>query len=187
MEPLVVSDGTDTATLTPGEESWTIKLEVPADQPERVQRLLEAAAQAAVLDGGGRLDYWVESIDENADRIPFGACLAPSPPWTPTFPPAHSPTTTRTASSRSTTGRSIGTRSRVPGKRGTWRLAEPNPGTTRRVSGSGNGTVVSGASAGPRSTTTPSQSWARSTSSPWTRTSTERVSAASWYLPAWHG
>ena len=63
MEPLVVSDGTDTATLTPGEESWTIKLEVPPDQPERVQRLLEAAAQAAVLDGGGRLDYWVESID----------------------------------------------------------------------------------------------------------------------------
>ena len=48
MEPLVVSDGTDTATLTPGEDSWTIKLEVPPDQPERVQRLLEAAAQAAV-------------------------------------------------------------------------------------------------------------------------------------------
>ena len=78
MEPLVVSDGTDTATLTPGEESWTIKLEVPPDQPDRVQRLLEAAAQAAVLDGGGRLDYWVELIDKNTDRIPLAAGYSPA-------------------------------------------------------------------------------------------------------------
>lgn len=78
MQSLIISDGTDTATLTPGEESWTVKLDVPTDQPDRVQRLLEAAAQAAVFDGGGRLDYWVDSIDEHADRVPVAAGYSPA-------------------------------------------------------------------------------------------------------------
>lgn len=77
METLVLSDGIDTATLIPGRDSWTITLDVQANQPERVQRLLEAGAQAAVLNGGGRLNYWIESADAEADRVPLSAGYSP--------------------------------------------------------------------------------------------------------------
>jgi mycothiol synthase len=78
MESLLVSDGTDTARLIPGRESWTVELDVPPDESERIQRLLEAAAQAATIDGGGRLDYWVERVGDESDQIPMAAGYTPT-------------------------------------------------------------------------------------------------------------
>lgn len=78
MESLLISDGTDTATLTPARDSWTVELDVPPGESERVQRLLEAAAQAATVDGGGRLDYWVEQIGDDSDQIPMAAGYTPT-------------------------------------------------------------------------------------------------------------
>ncbi|MBC8195314.1 MAG: mycothiol synthase [Actinobacteria bacterium] len=77
MERLVISDGTDTATLTPTGEHWVLTIDVPPGQPERGQRLMEAAAQAVGRDGGGRIEYWVDGIDDGSDRVPMAAGFAP--------------------------------------------------------------------------------------------------------------
>ncbi len=77
MEQLVISDGTDTATLVPFREHWTLTLDVPDGEAERRQRLLEAAAQALSREGGGRIEYWVRGAGSDSDRVPLAAGFTP--------------------------------------------------------------------------------------------------------------
>ena len=77
MDQLVISDGTDTATLVPRDEDWILTVDVPDNEPERRQRMLEAAAQAIGLQGGGRLQYWITRVHPTSDRIPVAAGFTP--------------------------------------------------------------------------------------------------------------
>lgn len=70
---LEVSDGTDTAVLTASRNGWQIDLRIEDDDDVRRQRLLEAATQAVMIDGGGRLEYWVEDADASSNRVPLAA------------------------------------------------------------------------------------------------------------------
>ena len=68
MEQLLVSDGTDNATLTKknlGEtekhiNTWLLELKILETNEERSRRMLEAAAQTISISGGGNIEYWVE-------------------------------------------------------------------------------------------------------------------------------
>tara|TARA_B100001964_G_C14086957_1_gene532996 strand:- start:211 stop:936 length:726 start_codon:yes stop_codon:yes gene_type:complete len=77
MERLVVSDGTDTATLVATQDHWILTVDVPRGEAERRQRLLEAAAQALGTEGGGRIVFWVDDADEAGDRVPLAAGFTP--------------------------------------------------------------------------------------------------------------
>jgi len=77
MERLVVSDGTDTATLVATQDHWLLTVDVPRGEAERRQRLLEAAAQALGAEGGGRIVFWVDNTDEAGDRVPLAAGYTP--------------------------------------------------------------------------------------------------------------
>ncbi len=74
---LEVSDGTDTAVLTASRNGWRVDLRVEDDDDVRRQRLLEAATQAVMIDGGGRLEYWVEDADASSNRVPLAAGFTP--------------------------------------------------------------------------------------------------------------
>ncbi len=75
--PMTISDGTDTVTLTPGRNGWTVTLDVPSGADEARQRMLEAAGQALALNGGGRLEYWIDPVTDNCDRVPLSAGYTP--------------------------------------------------------------------------------------------------------------
>ena len=89
MDRWTVSDGTDTVTLSGDPERWIVELDVhdpttpgdPSDElgtnDDRARRLLEAATQAVVLQGGGRLEYWIERVDQRSDDIPTQAGFVP--------------------------------------------------------------------------------------------------------------
>ena len=89
MDRWTVSDGTDTATLSGDPERWLVDLDIsdptvpgdPSDElgtnDDRGRRLLEAATQAVVLVGGGRLEYWIEKVDERSDEVPTRAGFVP--------------------------------------------------------------------------------------------------------------
>ena len=89
MDRWTVSDGTDTATLSGDPERWLVELNVsdptapgePSDElgtnDDRARRLLEAATQAVALQGGGRLEYWIERVDQRSDDVPTQAGFVP--------------------------------------------------------------------------------------------------------------
>ena len=85
MEQLLVSDGTDNATLTKkdlGETerqivTWLLELKIPENNEERSRRMLEAAAQTISISGGGNIEYWVENADEKDDTLPVSAGYSP--------------------------------------------------------------------------------------------------------------
>jgi len=89
MDSLTVSDGTDVVTLTGDPERWLVELRIddvgepgePSDErgtpAERGRRLLEAATHAVVLEGGGRLEYWIERVDDRSDEVPTRAGFVP--------------------------------------------------------------------------------------------------------------
>ncbi len=89
MDSLTVSDGTDVVTLTGGPERWLVELRIddvgepgePSDErgtpAERGRRLLEAATHAVGLEGGGRLEYWIERVDDRSDEVPTRAGFVP--------------------------------------------------------------------------------------------------------------
>jgi len=77
MERLVVSDGTDTATLAAARDHWLLTMDVPRGEAERRQRLLEAAAHAIGAEGGGRIVFWVDDADDAADRVSLAAGYTP--------------------------------------------------------------------------------------------------------------
>ena len=90
MDRFTVSDGTDTATLTGDPERpdvdlrrWTVDLDLPADGPEagnhaeRGCRMLEAATQAVSIQGGGRLEFWIERVGPRSDQVPTTAGFTP--------------------------------------------------------------------------------------------------------------
>ncbi len=89
MDRWTVSDGTDTVTLSGDPERWLVELDVsnpttpgdPSDElgtnDDRARRLLEAATQAVAIQGGGRLEYWIERIHQRSDDIPTQAGFVP--------------------------------------------------------------------------------------------------------------
>lgn len=89
MERLTVSDGTDSVTLTGDPNRWLVELQLAditgsdlqtTEQgtiPERQRRLLEAATQTIALQGGGRLEFWVERADEQSNSVPTIAGFLP--------------------------------------------------------------------------------------------------------------
>ncbi|MEC9424948.1 MAG: mycothiol synthase [Actinomycetota bacterium] len=89
MADLTVSDGIDAVTLTGDAERWLVELDLgdlgepgdPTDElgtpAERGRRMLEAATQAVVLEGGGRLEYWIERVDDQSDETPTRAGFVP--------------------------------------------------------------------------------------------------------------
>ena len=89
MDRWTVSDGTDTVTLSGDPERWLVELDVydpttpgdPSDElgtnDDRSRRLLEAATQAVALQGGGRLEYWIERVDQRSDDVPTEAGFVP--------------------------------------------------------------------------------------------------------------
>ncbi|MED5276618.1 MAG: GNAT family N-acetyltransferase [Actinomycetota bacterium] len=85
MEQLLVSDGTDTATLTKknvGEtetqiNTWLLEINVAESSRERSQRMLEAAAQTVSISGGGNIEYWVENANDELDSVPISAGYVP--------------------------------------------------------------------------------------------------------------
>ena len=91
MERLTVSDGTDTATLTGAGRTpdgdlarWRLEVNLADSDTatgttaDRERRLLEAATQAVGLQGGGRLEYWVERVGPQGDHVPTSAGFTPS-------------------------------------------------------------------------------------------------------------
>ncbi|HJP16934.1 MAG TPA: GNAT family N-acetyltransferase [Acidimicrobiales bacterium] len=76
-ETLIVSDGTDSATLSAIRDGWKIELDVPDEKDENKKRLLEAAAQAIAIDEGGRLEYWIEGVEISDDLVPIAAGYTP--------------------------------------------------------------------------------------------------------------
>ena len=89
MDRWTVSDGTDTVTLSGDPERWLVELDVydpttpgdPSDElgtnDDRSRRLLEAATQAVALQGGGRLEYWIERVNQRSDDVPTQAGFVP--------------------------------------------------------------------------------------------------------------
>ena len=89
MDRWTVTDGTDTASLSGDPERWLVELNIsepaapgdPSDErgtnDDRGRRLLEAATQAVVIEGGGRLEYWIERVDERSDEVPTRAGFVP--------------------------------------------------------------------------------------------------------------
>ena len=90
MDRFTVSDGTDTATLTGDPERpdvelrrWSVDLDLPNDGPEagnhaeRGCRMLEAATQAVSMQGGGRLEFWIQQVDPQSDQVPTAAGFTP--------------------------------------------------------------------------------------------------------------
>jgi len=85
MEQLLVSDGTDNATLTKknlGEtekhiNTWLLELKILETNEERSRRMLEAAAQTISISGGGNIEYWVENANESDDAVPISAGYSP--------------------------------------------------------------------------------------------------------------
>jgi mycothiol synthase len=89
MDRWTVSDGTDTVSLSGDPERWLVELDIseptapgdPSDElgtnDDRGRRLLEAATQAVGIEGGGRLEYWIERVDERSDEVPTRAGFVP--------------------------------------------------------------------------------------------------------------
>ena len=86
MDRFTVTDGTDTATLTGDPEHpdvelrrWSVELDIAADgtdagsSDERTCRMLEAATQAVSMQGGGRLEYWLQEVGPQSDKVPTTA------------------------------------------------------------------------------------------------------------------
>ena len=76
-ETLLLSDGTDSATLSLTRNGWNVELDVPGGKDENKKRLLEAAAQAIAIGEGGRLEYWIESVQSDCDQVPLAAGYTP--------------------------------------------------------------------------------------------------------------
>ena len=76
-ETLLLSDGTDSATLSLARNGWKVELDVPGGKDENKKRLLEAAAQAIAIGEGGRLEFWIESVQDDCDQIPLAAGYTP--------------------------------------------------------------------------------------------------------------
>ncbi len=74
MEELLVSDGTDHATLIKKEvgqnkkqiDTWILNIDIREVSKERSQRMLEAAAQTVSIAGGGNIEYWIENVDDES-------------------------------------------------------------------------------------------------------------------------
>jgi len=85
MEQLLVSDGTDNATLTKknvGEiekqtDTWLLELKILESNEERSRRMLEAAAHTVSLSGGGNIEYWIENATTEGDSVPVSAGYSP--------------------------------------------------------------------------------------------------------------
>ena len=85
MEELLVSDGTDHATLIKKEvgqnkkqiDTWILNIDIREVSKERSQRMLEAAAQTVSIAGGGNIEYWIENVDDESDSIPISAGYLP--------------------------------------------------------------------------------------------------------------
>ena len=85
MEKLLVSDGTDNASLTKKnvgkteneENTWLLELEILESNEERSRRMLEAAAHTVSLSGGGIIEYWIENVNTQDDDIPISAGYSP--------------------------------------------------------------------------------------------------------------
>ena len=86
MDRFTVTDGTDTATLTGGPEHpggelrrWSVELDIPGNgsdsgsSDERTCRMLEAATQAVSMQGGGRLEYGIQQVGSQSDKVPTTA------------------------------------------------------------------------------------------------------------------
>jgi len=76
-QTLTVSNGTDSVTLEPARNAWLVHLAVPEEDKPRQQRMLEAAGQALMNYGGGRLEYWIENATLQSDQIPLAAGFTP--------------------------------------------------------------------------------------------------------------
>ena len=76
-ETLLLSDGTDSATLSLARNGWKVELDVPGGKDENKKRLLEAAAQAIAIGEGGRLEFWIESVQDDCDQVPLAAGYTP--------------------------------------------------------------------------------------------------------------
>ncbi len=76
-ETLLLSDGTDSATLSLTHNGWKVELDVPGGKDENKKRLLEAAAQAIAIGEGGRLEFWIESVQDDCDQVPLAAGYTP--------------------------------------------------------------------------------------------------------------
>ena len=89
MTILTVYDGTDAVTLTGNAERWLVEVDLaelgdsgkPTDErgtpDDRARRLLEAATHTITLEGGGRLEYWVEKVDSESDAVATRAGFVP--------------------------------------------------------------------------------------------------------------
>ena len=86
MEQLLVSDGTDNATLTKKDagktehenNTWILELHILESNQERARRMLEAAAHTVSLSGGGVIEYWIKVAADNDDELPISAGYSPS-------------------------------------------------------------------------------------------------------------
>ncbi len=76
-ETLLLSDGTDSATLALARNGWKVELDVPGGKDENKKRLLEAAAQAIAIGEGGRLEFWIENVQDDCDQVPLAAGYTP--------------------------------------------------------------------------------------------------------------
>ena len=86
MEQLLVSDGTDNATLTKKDagktehenNTWILELIILESNQERARRMLEAAAHTVSLSGGGVIEYWIKDAVDDDDELPISAGYSPS-------------------------------------------------------------------------------------------------------------
>ncbi len=74
---LEVSDGTETVILRKLRNGWGVEIQGNVEEESSRQRLLEAATQTIMLEGGGRLEYWIEDISGTSDRVPLSAGFTP--------------------------------------------------------------------------------------------------------------
>ena len=85
MEQLLVSDGTDNATLTKKNvwdtekenNTWLLELKILENNEERSRRMLEAAAHTVSLSGGGTIEYWIDNVNDEDDNLPVSAGYSP--------------------------------------------------------------------------------------------------------------